>query len=371
MFKVGNPVIGSNFFDRSKMKKEVTSLLALEQNFTGKAPRRSGKTSFLKEVMREIQRDYLYLDIRKTPRLEILTKQIMNYTYEKAGVKGFMQGILDNAVSFLKNAKHNLKINYAILEYSVEFFMNKEATPWKLFMEDLRTIDKVDQDLDTTIFIIFDEFQDIERLNTKDIDMLELMRGELQHQKKSVYMFLGSIEHLMTKIFENKKSPFYNFCRRLKLEPFDIDELLIQIEAAFKKKEIVIENSEELREVLNNLEGHPANTMLVMQKLYIDAVMNDTVCIRKEELDNAYWSAYEESQDLLNEYIVELNKKKHQHDVLYRLVNNEEQTLIPQALHQVYKGLLDTGYVTSRGRGEYKIVDGFLKEYLKAKEIRD
>lgn len=364
MFVVGKPVFGKGFYDRTKMKDELKMLLKSEQNFMIKAPRRYGKTSLIKQTMFELNRDYLYLDIRKIPRLNIITEQIMEYTYEQAGVKGFFRGIRDNAISFLKNSKHSVKVKYEILEYSAEFFTSKRE-PFEYFLEALSTLEKIASELGEKFVVVFDEFQDIARLNSDDIDLLEVIRGEIQHHQNVTYIFLGSIEHLMTNIFENKRSPFFNFCVRFKLEPFDIQELLVQLESVFVSNGIMFDNLDELKELLIQLNGHPTNTILTMQKLFNTAQLESKVLLRKSDLEQAYELAYESSLDLIEQYIVELNNRVNYHDVLYRLANKEKQGLSPQSVNQVLKGLLELGYISRKSRGEYLILDGFLEEYLK------
>jgi predicted transcriptional regulator len=54
----------------------------------------------------------------------------------------------------------------------------------------------------------------------------------------------------------------------------------------------------------------------------------------------------------------------HYHNVLYNIANDLPQTLTPQALHQVKKGLLDMGYLQKIYKGNYKIIDNFLEVYL-------
>lgn len=364
MFVVGKPVFGKDFYDRTLMKEEIKLLIKDGQNFMIKAPRRYGKTSLIKQTMYEINRDYLYLDIRKIPRLNIITEQIMDYTYEQAGVKGFFRGIGDNAISFLRNSKHSIKIKYEILEYSAEFFTSKRE-PFEYFLEALSTLEKVATALGKKIVVVFDEFQDVKRLNYEDIDLLEIIRGEIQHQQNVTYVFLGSIEHLITQIFENKKSPFFNFCVKFKLEPFAVKELQGQLENAYKSNGMTFESSSELEQLLTRLNGHPTNTILTMQKLFNSAQQRRKVVLKKSDLEQAYELAYESSLDLIEQYIVELNNRANYHDVLYRLANKEKQELSPQAVNQVLKGLLELGYISRISRGEYLILDGFLEEYLK------
>ena len=48
----------------------------------------------------------------------------------------------------------------------------------------------------------------------------------------------------------------------------------------------------------------------------------------------------------------------------YRMANNEIQELSPNSLRQKREALVKMGYITKVNRGEYEIVDGFLKDVL-------
>jgi len=110
------------------MIRELKSLFEINQNFMVKAPRRYGKTSLVKETLRQLDKDYLYIDLRRMPRLSMVIDGIMDFTYEQAGVKGFMRGIVNNVMTVLKNSKHSLKISNETLEYSAEFFLQNKTS---------------------------------------------------------------------------------------------------------------------------------------------------------------------------------------------------------------------------------------------------
>jgi hypothetical protein len=67
---------------------------------------------------------------------------------------------------------------------------------------------------------------------SKEYDITELMRGAMQHHENVCYIFAGSNTTLMTQIFENKKSPFFNATRKLKLEAFNPT-------SSFKKRKVL------------------------------------------------------------------------------------------------------------------------------------
>ena len=101
MFQVGKPVSGKNFFDRTTMKKKVMRYIDSQQDFMIKAPRRYGKTSLIKEVLKD--KEYIYIDIRKAYDISKLPKEIIQSAYEIAGIKSIINKIQDNVVRFLSN----------------------------------------------------------------------------------------------------------------------------------------------------------------------------------------------------------------------------------------------------------------------------
>ena len=367
MFQVGKPVSGKNFYDRTSMKKEVNRYIVSKQDFMIKAPRRYGKTSLIKEVLKD--REYIYIDIRKAYDISKLPNEIIQRAYEIAGIDSIIYKIQDNVVKFLSNIKGKIKIDYKIIEASAEYITKKkEIDSCEDLIIALQTVEDIAKSLNQTIIIVFDEFQDIKKFKCKNGDILEVLRGSLQHFEYIHTIFLGSIESIMTNIFENKKSPFFNYCRKLTLKEFDIDDLSVELVESFKLKEIEFENKRQLTQLLKALNGHPANTMIVMQNLYFLMLEQQKRIIVKDDLYKAYEDGYFEMLDLVEQYIIELKDKKYYHEVLYKIANNQPQNLSPQALHQVKKGLVDRGYLQKIEKGNYKIIDNFLEVYLLNKD---
>jgi len=349
------------------MKKEVNRYIVSKQDFMIKAPRRYGKTSLIKEVLKD--REYIYIDIRKAYDISKLPNEIIQRAYEIAGIDSIIYKIQDNVVKFLSNIKGKIKIDYKIIEASAEYITKKkEIDSCEDLIIALQTVEDIAKSLNQTIIIVFDEFQDIKKFKCKNGDILELLRGALQHFEYIHTIFLGSIESIMTNIFENKKSPFFNYCRKLKLKEFDVDELSVELVESFKLKEIEFEDKRQLTQLLKALNGHPANTMIVMQNLYFLMLEQQKRIIVKDDLYKAYEDGYFEMLDLVEQYIIELKDKKHYHEVLYKIANNQPQSLSPQALHQVKKGLVDRGYLQKIEKGNYKIIDNFLEVYLLNKD---
>lgn len=368
LFNYGRVVTGAHFFDRKDMQKKVLAFLVAGQSFMLKAPRRYGKTSLIKEVIKKNSIDYFSIDFRKTPRLELLNEMLLEYAYSKIGIKGAINQMKENAISFLRQHKTSVGIKMGTFEASVELFANDKSPQDMRLTKVLDFLENIGREMNQKIYLFFDEFQDVKKL-TSEFDILELMRGTMQHHEHICYIFAGSNMTMMTEVFENKKSPFYNFCRKLKLEAFDIDELAEEINTVLKKEEILFESNELLISLLQRLKGHPANTMLVMSIIESKMLEEEKIIIDQTIIDQAFEDAIEEMSDLVSEYLKEIKTKEHLHDVLYRMANNEEQILESSSLQQKRKNLVDMGYLLRLNRGEYFIIDGFLEEDLKRFKI--
>lgn len=364
LFRYGKVVTGKYFYDRKEMQKKVLSFILSGQSFMLKAPRRYGKTSLIKHVLNTNEIEHLYVDFRKTPRLELLNEMLMDYVYSNMGIKGALAQIKENAFAFLRSHKMTVSIDIGILEASVELYSDNKISQEERMVKILDLVQTVAEKLNKKLYIFMDEFQDVKKLSSS-FDILELMRGAMQHHDNMCYIFAGSNMTIMTAVFENKKSPFYNFCRKLKLEAFDVEELSIEIIAAFKTKALVFESDKLLYKLLERLKGHPANTMLVMMIIESMATERDVLVIKQELIDDTYGEAMEEMGDLIAEYLKEIKTKEHLHDVIYRIANDEVQILEPSSLLQKKKYLVDMGYLLHVGRGDYEIIDGFLEEALR------
>lgn len=369
MFLVGKPVLENHFFDRTKMKKQVNNFITSKQDFMIKAPRRYGKTSLIKEVLKDTE--YIYIDIRRVSNISFIPDEIIEKSFQIAGIFGIIKQVKKNVLGFLTNIKADIKINFNVVEATAQYLSKEKSTsPCEDLIFSLKTLDDIARSLGKPITIVFDEFQDIKKFQCDHNDILEVLRGTLQHLEFVHSIFLGSIETIMSDIFENKKSPFFNYCRKLKLDSFDLDELYTELIKAFAKKGIKFDDPKSFMKLLEKLKGHPANTMVVMQNIYYLSLEKTNKIIKKSDLNTAYENGYFEMIDLVKQYIIEIKDKKHYHDVLYKMVNNQKQTLSPQALHQVRSGLMNIGYLQKDKDNVYQIIDNFLYEYLDENGIK-
>ncbi len=362
LFPYGKVVTNESFYDRHEIRNTIRYLLKGVQSFMLKAPRRYGKTSLIKQTLLDIDQEHFYVDFRKIPRLEVFNDKLLEYIYAQMGIKGAIKQLQENIVTFLKTHRASIKVGASLFEASVELFASKKEENERLLMT-LELLGKLAKELSHPLYIVLDEFQDADGMSG-EIDIYELLRAEIQHHENICYIFAGSNMTMMTKIFETKSAPFYNFARKLTLEPFDKRELSGEVIKAFRSRGVVFKKDNLLENLIERCGGHPANTMLVLQMIEFTMADEDIKTVTQDIIDRCYKMAQSEMRDLVMEYLKEIRTKEHLHDVIYRMANNQEQILDPSSLQQKRKYLVDMGHLRHISRGEYEIIDNFLRDEL-------
>ena len=280
MFRTGSPVKGTDFIDRKKHLPIFKEYLNNNQHVMIKAPRRFGKTSLIKQVFEhEKSYVYIYVDLRRATNLKSLANQIIEKAYAFAGIDNFFYTLKKSITGLLKSIQ-NVKID-DIGEVTLKFLENDEFDEIEYFLHSLEVVEKIGIKKEINIKFVFDEFQDILRIS--DNFILEQLRSIMQHHEKVTYIFLGSIETIMTKIFEDKTSSFFHFARVMQLEGLDIKELYEYTRNVFDSLDVKYDNS--LIMLLEFLKGHPDYSMQVLQSIYfkikIDNLkeINEILCI--------------------------------------------------------------------------------------------
>ena len=363
MFRTGSPVKGTDFIDRKKHLPIFKEYLNNNQHVMIKAPRRFGKTSLIKQVFEhEKSYEYIYVDLRRATNLKSLANQIIEKAYAFAGIENFFYTLKKSITGLLKSIQ-NVKID-DIGEITLKFLENDNLDETEYFLHSLPVVEKIAAKKDLNIKFIFDEFQDILRIS--DNFILEQLRSIMQHHEKVTYVFLGSIETIMTKIFEDKTSSFFHFARVMQLEGLDIKELYDYTRNVFDSLDVKYDNS--LIMLLEFLKGHPDYSMQVLQSIYfkikIDNLkeINEMLCIENLKI------VIHENRAYLEELIMKAKQKKYHFEVLSSIANKLTAQVNPKTLYSVHSSLEDMGLIKKIDRAEYIINDIFLSIILQQKD---
>jgi predicted RNA-binding protein with EMAP domain len=359
MFKFGSPVKGTDFIDRTNHIPLFKSYLDNNQHVMIKAPRRFGKTSLVKHIF-EYQGDYkfIYIDIKRATTLKTLSNQILDKAYIFVGIENFVRQSKEAIITLSKSIR-NIKLE-SIGEVSLELMQN-DIDEVEFFLHSLDTAQKIATKKGINIKFVMDEFQDIIYLSKDNI--LDKLRSVIQHHENITYVFLGSIESIMTKIFQYKSSPFFHFAAVMHLDGLDVDELLEYVQEVFESEKIVYEKHS-IKEMLEFLQGHPDYSIKVLSYLYLrtgrtDEKINDELCLK------ALQEVIISTRPYLDELIAKTKLKKNLYEVLVAIANKTPLTLPSSTLYNAHVALEEMGLIKNIARGEYRIIDVFLEVLLK------
>jgi hypothetical protein len=172
---------------------------------------------------------------------------------------------------------------------------SKELTP----LEDvLNLIEKLGTDK-KKIIVVFDEFQDIFRINS---GLDRFLRSVMQNHRHINYIFMGSSESMIREIFEKKSSPFYRFGTLMTLGKIDPGEFTLFLEKKFI--EITDRGKELSGKILSITDSHPYYTQqlafMVWELLLHSGYSSDIVETAANEIVQSHDNDYERLWNTFN-----------------------------------------------------------------------
>ncbi len=289
-FKFGTVVDGEYFTDREDELTQIGSYLNSENHLIIISPRRFGKTSLIRKILKESERRYVYLDMQLVISEEDFAAQLLKRIYRifpMQKLKGYIK-------SFRLIPTVNL--NPVTGEAEITFKPgSKDLAP----LEDvLNLIEKLGKE-DEKIIVVLDEFQDIFRVNSV---LDRMLRSVLQTHKKVNYVFMGSSESMIREIFEKKDSPFYRFGFLIVLGKIPEEKFKLFLEYRFTG---VVENAGSVSEaILKITRSHPYYTQqlafMVWELLYRPASYSDVVESAADEIVMSHDNDFELLWNTLN-----------------------------------------------------------------------
>jgi len=252
-FIYGETVSGDNFCDRVLEMKELVTDIKNGQNVIIFSPRRYGKTSLIKEVLRKVETQGiltfyvdLYPAINKGKFIEIYAGAI------SAGISGGVRQVVKRIKEYLPRIIPKVVMDDQSFHLEFEFDRTGSISP---NIDDLLcAVDKEAERQNKSAVVVFDEFQEIENFDDDEIE--RKMRSVFQNHRNVSYIFMGSKTHLMRDIFNNPNRPFYKSGKHFPLGKIDHEELGLFAKKKFSDQDIVI-GYNELKSILNNTECHP------------------------------------------------------------------------------------------------------------------
>ncbi len=361
-FKYGVVVTGNDFVDREEEIKSLHKELSSGKSIILYSQRRLGKTSLLMEYIsrKKGQTQPVYIDLYGMTTKEDLARQmvneVVNVTYTR------LEKIKDAARDFLSNLKPKLMVSPEG-NVTLDFTLDK-----KFKEEELKEIfdfpERVAQEKNKRLIMIFDEFQEITMMDGLGIE--KLMRSRFQHHKNVSYVFAGSKEHLLHQMFEERSKAFFKFARPMSLGPIPKKDFFEFILEKFKQTEGDVPKKI-IEKILDYTKCHPYYTQYLCHEIWF---INRSP--KKETIIDEAISNIIAQQSVAFEHIWDELKSRNQRALLRGIACEGEHRYSPEFIENyrlkspsqvekslqllVKKGILDENN---------KIIDIFFKEWLK------
>ncbi len=351
-----------HFINRKDELKNLTHGLKRGKDYILIAPRRFGKTALAKKTLEEIKQDPNYLIIHidlmfySGGSIKSIAEGIINKCLNALGISGKIRQLW-RQVDF----SINLKLNYKDLELEPVIQLFKDGSgedEWRLLEAALELPEKIAKKRNKKVVVFYDEFGEIDYFSERAV---KVFRSVLQHHEEVNYLFAGSQETLMNKIFLDKSGAFYRFGELIYLKELTKPDVFSYIAETYPSI-----NPEVIYEMLDLLNGHPYYTSLVLEHFISNPEISQdvnsfyqyirTILIPQEE-------AYLELQ------ILKIKERVNALDVMrilsLKLSPYTELQLKEQQVYSTLRILEVGGYIRKESRGIYTITDPLLEFFLR------
>ena len=229
-FRYGMRVGGREFFDRTKIMRDIRNTLDGGNNVLLYGPRRYGKSSLVGEVLADIRKDgdaCIELNMMDIASLDDFIARYASAIYrELAPATGALKHVaglfrrIAPTLSIDDEGRPELKFTIASAKAGLDALRDVLELPERLCPDGRRVI------------VALDEFQEVAELGL-GAQFERTMRTIVEKQTHVSYVYLGSKTHLLERMFAAKSRPFYNSAQKFLLQRPPTDESAAFLTARF------------------------------------------------------------------------------------------------------------------------------------------
>jgi hypothetical protein len=325
------------------------------------APRKFGKTSLLRRVLRDAERDEGMIPIL-VDLYGVLSVADVTVRLERAYARQLKGKLRARIEEFLQST--GLGLSLGALGVSAKLQLDPRLDPLPALHALLDLPLRLEADGGYRALIVLDEFQDIVKVRGMDA----LLRSHIQFQGEvASFVFAGSEPGLMRELFEEKDRPLYAQAVPMKIGRLADRDIAEYVTARFK------ETGRNVGEALNPLvataQGHPQRAMLLAHRLWREVGEGETAEL--SEWTAAHLATHEELQPEFDAHWRRLstNEQKALRAVVagrgspFQRVVLEELDLKKSTARAALQSLVASADVEVRD-GAYGLVDPLFAEWI-------
>ena len=328
--QAGKPVHGKDLIGRETEIRELIYLLKGGQSIVLIAPRRFGKTSLIMEVMNRMKKEGIftcYVDIFSTPDIRLFAERLIENLLGNKKMATVFRRFKTNMVELLKNFQ--LKHEFDGAEFILGF-AQKDKDPFELLGESIDFIEHFGKRNNKKVVCGLDEFGDISKLDGQEI--IKMLRSKIQLQKSTSYIFSGSYEAVMSKLFISRKSPFYRFARIYNLGFIDLHEFSKYIKSRLKKSKIDPAD-DYVDGILKTTKGHPYYTQLFIQEIIVQQYLSELEEL--PEVSEIVSRVLNIEKNYLEKSWEDISSKREEKIILMEIASGTKKLFVSSLTHQI------------------------------------
>lgn len=215
-------VSGEFFCNRIQEREQLKNNINKGQHTILVSPRRYGKTSLTFQVFADSSPSLISnnIDFLIAPDIQYIQNAILSC------VGAVIPRILPHHKNITEKIKKffsfsSSKLTLAASGPSIEF--THTQPPQETIVEALIGLDKIAQEENKRVALLFDEFQQIGVI--KHCESVEAaIRHAAERTKRVSYIFSGSDRHLLTEMFDDNARPLYHLCVKMQLNRIATEE---------------------------------------------------------------------------------------------------------------------------------------------------
>jgi hypothetical protein len=378
LFPTDVPIPASQMIGRREDVREVATALLAATNLVMAAPRRTGKTSVCEAALNRCRRQGAYIVHLDLFRIADAAELAEALTLGAIANRSAAHRLIRRAREIGRTAL-NATQAAAVLKLQSQFgeVVEVALTPGWAAQDPQRALDlalglpeRVAAADGKRLIMFIDEFQEIagERQPYGDPDQVtKRMRAVFQRSTSVSHLFTGSLEHVMRDLFAPQQRAFSGFGSFHALRPISADEWCKGLTERFAADDCTIDRTA-LEQLVELGAGHPRATMRIAQQTHLVSVQLDTRAIDLDLLALGYQAALKGDLPTMEQSVEQIRRLHKNALVIARTVakgQSPPRRLTPAIRDRVLKLLERAGIVEHVARGDWRIVNPLLREYLR------
>ncbi len=374
-FRFGALALDRAFTDRESEIDELVADVRNGQDLVIFAPRRYGKSSLIWRVAQQlVTEDVLVaqVDLMRTPTKEKLAEKLAQTIHEEIASRLFRARERLRVFAGLR-IKPTVTVDPDDGSLSFGFDARADKQDIDATLEGLLALPgRLAAERDRRVAIVLDEFQEV-----VDIDpgLPRLMRSVFQEQPEVAHVYLGSKRHMMQRLFNDENEPFWRSAKQFELGV--IPRVLFERFAGERFEQTGRRLAPEAAaDVLELTGGHPYATQEAFYFLWEQTPPGETADIARLERalqallrsEHAHFSLLWERSAAAQRRVLQALAAEQPGRPLSSDFQRRHSLPVTATVQTALDALSKAELLSKVGRGEYRIAEPFLAEWIAVNE---